>query len=106
MNGQAGQLNQVNYVASKAGMHGFTKALALEAAKYGITVNSIAPGYVDTYLISEMPDRIMQKILDASPVRRLGLEEEVAHAVNFLIDEKASWMTGSTISMNGGTHMY
>ena len=53
-----------------------------------------------------MPDRIMQKILDASPVRRLGLEEEVAHAVNFLIDEKASWMTGSTISMNGGTHMY
>ncbi|MBE03934.1 MAG: beta-ketoacyl-ACP reductase [Gammaproteobacteria bacterium] len=106
MNGQAGQLNQVNYVASKAGMHGFTKALALEAAKHGITVNTIAPGYVDTYLISAMPDRIMQKILDASPVHRLGLEEEIAHAVKFLIDENSSWTTGSTITMNGGTHMY
>lgn len=106
MNGQAGQLNQVNYVAAKAGMHGFTKALALESAKHGITVNTVAPGYVDTYLMREMPERIMNKILDASPVRRLGLEKEVAHAVLFLADEKAAWTTGSTVTMNGGTHMY
>ena len=106
MNGQAGQLNQVNYVAAKAGMHGFTKALALEAAKHGITVNTVAPGYVDTYLMSEMPERIMDKILNASPIHRLGLEEEVAHAVLFLVDDKAAWTTGSTVTMNGGTHMY
>jgi acetoacetyl-CoA reductase len=106
MNGQAGQLNQVNYVAAKAGMHGFTKALALEAAKHGITVNTVAPGYVDTYLMREMPERIAQKIVDKSPVHRMGTEDEVAHAVLFLIDDKAAWTTGSTITMNGGTHMY
>jgi acetoacetyl-CoA reductase len=106
MNGQAGQLNQVNYVAAKAGMHGFTKALALEAAKYGITVNNIAPGYVDTYMMREMPERIREKILEKSPVRRFGLPEEVAHAVMFLIDDKAAWSTGATVTLNGGTHMY
>jgi len=106
MNGQAGQLNQVNYVAAKAGMHGFTKALAQESAKHGITVNTVAPGYVDTYLMREMPERIMNKILDASPVRRLGQEDEVAHAVLFLADEKAAWSTGATVTLNGGTHMY
>jgi acetoacetyl-CoA reductase len=106
MNGQAGQLNQVNYVAAKAGMHGFTKALALEAAKYGITVNTVAPGYVDTYMMRDAPERIRDKILDKSPVRRFGLPEEVAHAVIFLIDDKAAWTTGSTVTMNGGTHMY
>ena len=106
MNGQAGQLNQVNYVAAKAGMHGFTKALAQESARHGITVNTVAPGYVDTYLMREMPERIMNKILDASPVRRLGQEDEVAHAVLFLADEKAAWSTGSTVTLNGGTHMY
>ena len=106
MNGQAGQLNQVNYVAAKAGMHGFTKALAQEGAKHGITVNTVAPGYVDTYLMRNMPERIVQKIIDKSPIRRMGYEEEVAHAVLFLIDDKAAWTTGSTITMNGGTHMY
>ncbi len=106
MNGQAGQRNQVNYVAAKAGMHGFTKALALEGAKHGITVNTVAPGYVDTELMREMPERILEKILDKSPIRRMGAEEEVAHAVLFLVDEKAAWTTGSTITMNGGTHMY
>ncbi|CAI8056397.1 Acetoacetyl-CoA reductase, partial [Geodia barretti] len=106
MNGQAGQLNQVNYVAAKAGMHGFTKALAQEGAKYGITVNTVAPGYVDTYLMRNMPEKIVQKIVDKSPIRRMGYEEEVAHAVLFLIDDKAAWTTGSTITMNGGTHMY
>ena len=106
MNGQAGQLNQVNYVAAKAGMHGFTKALAQEGAKYGITVNTVAPGYVDTYLMRNMPENIVQKIIDKSPIRRMGYEEEVAHAVFFLVDDKAAWTTGSTITMNGGTHMY
>lgn len=106
MNGQAGQLNQVNYVAAKAGMHGFTKALALEGAKYGITVNTVAPGYVDTAMMRAMPARILGKILDKSPIRRMGTEEEVAHAVLFLVDDKAAWTTGSTITMNGGTHMY
>ena len=106
MNGQAGQLNQVNYVAAKAGMHGFTKALAQEGAKHGITVNTVAPGYVDTYLMRDMPERIAQKIIDKSPIRRMGYEEEVAHAVLFLVDDKAAWTTGSTITMNGGTHMY
>ncbi len=106
MNGQAGQLNQVNYVAAKAGMHGFTKGLALEAAKYGVTVNNIAPGYLDTYMMRDAPSRIREKILDKSPVRRFGLPEEVAHAVMFLVDDKAAWTTGSTVTMNGGTHMY
>lgn len=106
MNGQAGQLNQVNYVAAKAGMHGFSKALALEAAKYGITVNNVAPGYVDTYMLRDAPARIREKILDKSPVRRFGLPEEVAHAVMYLVDDKAAWSTGATVTINGGTHMY
>ncbi|MGD9537552.1 MAG: acetoacetyl-CoA reductase [Alphaproteobacteria bacterium] len=106
MNGQAGQLNQVNYVSAKAGMHGFTKALALEAAKYGITVNTVAPGYVDTYMMREMPERIREKIIDKSPIRRFGLPEEVAHAVMYLVDDKAAWSTGATVTINGGTHMY
>ncbi len=106
MNGQAGQLNQVNYVAAKAGMHGFTKALAHEGAKHGITVNTVAPGYVDTYLMRDMPDRILDKIVDKSPIHRLGEEAEVGHAVIFLADEKSSWTTGSTVTLNGGTHMY
>ena len=106
MNGQAGQLNQVNYVAAKAGMHGFTKALAQEGAKHGITVNTVAPGYVDTYMMRSMPEKIVKKIVDKSPIRRMGAEEEVAHAVLFLVDDKAAWTTGSTVTMNGGTHMY
>lgn len=106
MNGQAGQLNQVNYVAAKAGMHGFTKALAQEGAKYGITVNTVAPGYVDTYLMRNMPERILNKIISKSPIHRLGSEEEVGHAVVFLVDEKSAWTTGSTVTLNGGTHMY
>ena len=106
MNGQAGQLNQVNYVAAKAGMHGFTKALAQEGATHGITVNTVAPGYVDTYLMREMPERILNKIVDRSPIHRLGTEQEVGHAVVFLVDEKSAWTTGSTLTMNGGTQMY
>ncbi len=106
MNGQAGQLNQVNYVAAKAGMHGFTKALAQEGAKHGITVNTVAPGYVDTYLMRNMPERILSKIVDKSPIHRLGAVAEIGHAVIFLVDEKSAWTTGSTLTLNGGTHMY
>lgn len=106
MNGQAGQLNQVNYVAAKAGMHGFSKALAQEGAKHGITVNTVAPGYIDTYLMRNMPERILNKIIDKSPIHRLGKEEEIGHAVVFLVDEKSAWTTGSTVTLNGGTHMY
>lgn len=106
MNGQAGQLNQVNYVAAKAGMHGFTKALAQEGAKHGITVNTVAPGYVDTYLMRNMPERILNKIIDKSPIHRLGAEAEIGHAVLFLVDDKAAWTTGSALTLNGGTHMY
>jgi acetoacetyl-CoA reductase len=106
MNGQAGQLNQVNYVAAKSGMHGFTKALAQEGARHGITVNTVAPGYVDTYLMRNMPERILAKIIGKSPIRRLGTEAEVGHAVTFLVDEKSAWTTGSTVTLNGGTHMY
>ena len=106
MNGQAGQLNQVNYVAAKAGMHGFTKALAQEGAKHGITVNTVAPGYVDTYLMRDMPERILNKVVDRSPIHRLGTEQEVGHAVVFLVDENSAWTTGSTLTMNGGTQMY
>jgi len=106
MNGQAGQLNQVNYVAAKAGMHGFTKALALEGAKYGITVNTVAPGYVDTYLMRNMPEKILNTIIDKSPIHRLGATAEIGHAVVFLVDEKSAWTTGSTVTLNGGTHMY
>jgi acetoacetyl-CoA reductase len=106
MNGQAGQLNQVNYVAAKAGMHGFTKALAQEGAKHGITVNTVAPGYVDTYLMRNMPEKILNKIIDKSPIHRLGAEAEIGHAVLYLVDDKAAWTTGSTVTLNGGTHMY
>ena len=106
MNGQAGQRNQVNYVAAKAGMHGFTKALALEGAKHAITVNTVAPGYVDTHLMREMPPRILDKIIAKSPIPRLGTEAEVGHAVLFLVAEGSAWTTGSTITLNGGTQMY
>jgi len=106
MNGQAGQYGQVNYAAAKSGIHGFTKALALEAASKGITVNAIAPGYVATEMVMAVPENILEKIIAQIPVRRLGEAKDIARAVVFLADDDAGFITGSTLTINGGHHMY
>jgi acetoacetyl-CoA reductase len=106
VNGQAGQYGQVNYAAAKSGIHGFTKALAKENAAKGITVNAVAPGYVETDMVRAVPEKVLEKIIATIPVGRLGKAEDIAHAVMYLVDEDASFITGSTISINGGQHMY
>lgn len=106
INGQAGQYGQVNYSAAKSGIHGFTKALAKEGARKGITVNAIAPGYVDTDMVRAVPERVLEKIIATIPVGRLGRAEDIARGVLFLVSEQASFITGSTIDINGGQHMY
>ncbi|HET8997136.1 MAG TPA: acetoacetyl-CoA reductase [Acetobacteraceae bacterium] len=106
INGQAGQYGQVNYAAAKSGIHGFTKALAQEGARYGITVNAIAPGYVDTDMVRAVPDDVLQKIIARIPVGRLGQAADIARGVTFLTAEDADFITGSTLSINGGQHMY
>jgi acetoacetyl-CoA reductase len=106
INGQAGQYGQVNYAAAKSGIHGFTKALAQEGARFGVTVNAIAPGYIDTDMVAAVPEDVLQKIVARIPVGRLGKAEEIARAVAFLVDENAGFVTGSTLSINGGQHMY
>lgn len=106
INGQAGQYGQVNYAAAKSGIHGFTKALAQEGAAQGITVNAIAPGYIDTDMVAAVPDRVLDKIIGRIPVGRLGKAEEIARAIRFLTEDEAGFITGSTLSINGGQHMY
>jgi acetoacetyl-CoA reductase len=106
INGQAGQYGQVNYAAAKSGIHGFTKALAQEGARAGITVNAIAPGYIDTDMVAAVPEEVLAKIVARIPVGRLGKAEEIARGVAFLVDENAGFVTGSTLSINGGQHMY
>jgi acetoacetyl-CoA reductase len=106
INGQAGQYGQVNYAAAKSGIHGFTKALAQEGARHGITVNAVAPGYVDTDMVRAVPEAVLEKIVGSIPVGRLGRAEDIARAVLFLIADDADFITGSTISVNGGHHMY
>ena len=106
VNGQAGQYGQVNYAAAKSGIHGFTKALAQEGAAKGITVNAIAPGYIDTDMVRAVPEKVLEKIVAGIPVRRLGRASEIAKAVLFLVDDEMGFMTGSTLSINGGQHMY
>ena len=106
INGQAGQYGQVNYAAAKSGIHGFTKALAQEGARFGVTVNAIAPGYIDTDMVAAVPEDVLAKIVAKIPVGRLGKAEEIARAVAFLVDENAGFVTGSTLSINGGQHMY
>ncbi len=106
INGQAGQYGQVNYAAAKSGIHGFTKALAQEGAGVGITVNAIAPGYIETSMVAAVPDHVMEKIVAKIPVGRLGQPEEIARGVSFLVDRNAGFITGSTLSINGGQHMY
>jgi acetoacetyl-CoA reductase len=106
MNGQAGQYGQVNYAAAKSGIHGFTKALAQEGAKFGITVNAIAPGYVDTEMVRAVPEDVLQKIIARIPMGRLGHADDIARGVTFLTADENSFITGSTVSINGGQHMY
>ena len=106
VNGQAGQYGQVNYAAAKSGIHGFTKALAQEGAKFGITVNAIAPGYIDTDMVRAVPEAVLEKIIARIPVGRLGKAQEIARGVLFLASEDAGFVTGSTLSINGGQHMY
>ncbi|HEY2132000.1 MAG TPA: acetoacetyl-CoA reductase [Acetobacteraceae bacterium] len=106
INGQAGQYGQVNYAAAKSGIHGFTKALAQEGARFGITVNAIAPGYVDTDMVRAVPEDVLQKIIARIPVGRLGHAEDIARGVVFLTADDADFVTGSTLSINGGQHMY
>ena len=106
INGQAGQYGQVNYAAAKSGIHGFTKALAQEGAPKGITVNAIAPGYTDTDMVSAVPAPVLEKIVAKIPVGRLGQASEIARGVLFLVADDAGFITGSTLSINGGQHMY
>ncbi|HZK91140.1 MAG TPA: acetoacetyl-CoA reductase [Stellaceae bacterium] len=106
INGQAGQYGQVNYAAAKSGIHGFTKALAQEGAARGITVNAVAPGYVDTDMVRAVPADVLEKIVARIPVGRLGKAEDIARTVLFLVADDADFITGSTLSVNGGQHMY
>ena len=105
INGQKGQAGQTNYSAAKAGMIGFTKALALESAKKGVTVNCIAPGYIDTDMVHAVPDHVLSSIIGQIPVGRLGRGEEIADMVVFLAGEHAGYVTGCTLSLNGGQYM-
>ena len=106
INGQAGQYGQVNYAAAKSGIHGFTKALAQEGAPKGITVNAIAPGYIDTDMVAAVPANVLEKIVARIPVGRLGKADEIARGVLFLVSDEGGFITGSTLSINGGQHMY
>jgi acetoacetyl-CoA reductase len=105
INGQKGQMGQTNYAAAKAGMIGFTKALALENARKGVTVNCICPGYIDTEMVQAVPETVLASIIAQIPVGRLGRGEEIADMVAFLAGEHAGFVTGSTLSLNGGQYM-
>jgi len=105
INGQKGQYGQANYAASKAGMHGFTISLAQENAKFGITVNTVSPGYVATEMVMAVPEDVRNKIAAQIPVGRLGEPDEIAYAVAFFTNEEARWITGANLSINGGQYM-
>ena len=105
INGQKGQYGQANYAASKAGMHGFTISLAQENAKFGITVNTVSPGYVATEMVMAVPEDVRNKIAAQIPVGRLGEPDEIAYAVAFFVNEEARWVTGANLAINGGQYM-
>jgi len=105
INGQKGQYGQANYAASKAGMHGFTISLAQENAKFGITVNTVSPGYVATEMVMAVPEDVRNKIAAQIPVGRLGEPDEIAYAVAFFTNEEARWITGANLAINGGQYM-
>ena len=106
VNGSKGQFGQTNYSAAKAGVHGFTKALAQEVARKGVTVNTVSPGYLATEMVMAVREDVRQKIIDAIPVGRLGQPAEIAALVTFIASDSAAFMTGSNVAMNGGQHMY
>lgn len=106
VNGAKGQFGQTNYASAKSGIYGFTKSLALEVAKYGITVNSISPGFVESKMVLSIPNEIRNKIIDEIPVKRLAKPEEIAWAVAFLASERSGFITGANLAINGGIHMY
>ncbi len=106
VNGRAGQYGQVNYAAAKSGIHGFTKALAREGAAVNVTVNAIAPGYVETDMVRAVPEKVLEKIITTIPVGRLGQPQDISRAVMFLVEDEAGFITGSTIDINGGQHMF
>jgi acetoacetyl-CoA reductase len=106
VNGQRGQFGQTNYSAAKAGMHGFTKSLAMEVAKYGVTVNTISPGYIGTDMVMAVPEKVLNQIVAQVPMGRLGGTHEVASLVSFLASEETSFITGANYSINGGQHVY
>jgi acetoacetyl-CoA reductase len=105
INGQKGQYGQANYAAAKAGMHGFTISLAQENARFGITVNTVSPGYVATDMVMAVPEEVREKIVAQIPVGRLGTPEEIAHAVTFFTTDESGWITGANLSINGGHYM-
>lgn len=105
VNAVRGQAGQVNYAAAKAGVIGFTKALALESASKGITVNAIAPGYIDTDMVRAVPENILENIIKAIPTKRLGDVNEIARTVLFLVDDNAGYINGATLHINGGQYM-
>jgi acetoacetyl-CoA reductase len=106
INGQAGQIGQTNYSAAKAGIHGFTKALAQEGASRGVTVNAVSPGYVETDMVRAVPPNVLEQIIARIPVGRLGKPEEIARAVLFLAADEAGFITGSTLTINGGQYLH
>ena len=106
INGQGGQFGQVNYAAAKSGIHGLTKSLAQEGARFNVTVNAVAPGYTDTDMVAAVPADVIEKIVARIPVGRLGKASEIARGVLFLCGDDAGFVTGTTLSINGGQHMY
>jgi acetoacetyl-CoA reductase len=107
VNGQKGAFGQTNYAAAKAGIHGFTKSLALEVSRKGVTVNTISPGYIGTKMVTSIPQDILDdKIIPQIPLGRLGKPDEVAGLIIYLASDEAAFVTGANISINGGQHMY